>query len=266
MEKQALMRREFEIDKEISRLEKSLKKMPTGKLYTSFNGGYFKWYNKTKNGRKYIPKSNRQLAQRLAEKRILNAQIEDLTKEKKAIRAYLKQYDSENLKVEEELKLPAIINLLAKDPAEISMSEKAKKWMNEAYKKKEDYPENLTHQGASGAYYRSKAEADIETVLLRAGLPFRYECELEIGGITYHPDFTIMNPVSGELVYWEHNGMMSDRMYRISFINRLKNMMDYGLLPENNLILTYETLDHPLGIKEIEYQVNKYFPGFLDKL
>ena len=35
-------------------------------------------------------------------------------------------------------------------------------------------------------------------------IPFRYECALTLGNTTVYPDFTIMHPNTGELIYREH--------------------------------------------------------------
>ena len=64
-----LREREF-LEKEISSVEKKLDSLPPGNLLFSHNGNYLKWYQSDGHQQTYIPKKNRKLAEKLAEKKI----------------------------------------------------------------------------------------------------------------------------------------------------------------------------------------------------
>lgn len=82
-------------------------------------------------------------------------------------------------------------------------------------------------------------------------IPFRYESQLVLGGQEYYPDFTILNPRNNKIMYWEHFGMMNKEAYKQKTRDKLQTYEDYGILPWNNLILTYETKSSPLDVEKI---------------
>ncbi len=71
---------------------------------------------------------------------------------------------------------------------------------------------------------------------------------LDVGGHAYYPDFTIRHPVTGEYFYWEHCGKMGDFKYIIKFLNKFRIYILNGYLPDHNLILTFESENHPFDI------------------
>ena len=73
--------------------------------------------------------------------------------------------------------------------------------------------------------------------------------------LTFYPDFTIMHPKTGKLLYWEHFGLMDAPEYRDKAFRKLRIYADHGILPGINLITTYETRSHPLTYAEIDHQI-----------
>ena len=106
---------------------------------------------------------------------------------------------------------------------------------------------------------RSKAESEIDSELFEKHIPFRYEAPLIIGNKTFYPDFTIRHPITGEIYYWEHFGMMDNPEYAKSAYRKLELYYQVGLIPNINLITTYETKDKPLCIDTIKKIVYEYF-------
>ena len=92
-------------------------------------------------------------------------------------------------------------------------------------------------------------------------IPFRYECELILGGAVFHPDFTIRHPRTGEIYYWEHLGGMDKTKYIHNSFARLETYAYHGIVPSINLITTYETKDHPLSMKNIKDRRGIFFIG-----
>ena len=136
------------------------------------------------------------------------------------------------------------------------MLQKAWQWASTA--KPSDYrEEEKIHSSKNGLKVRSKAEAMIASALEEQCVPFRYEEPLRIGTRRVVPDFTIMSPVTGELYYWEHFGMMDNEDYCSDAVDKLMLYQRQGILLGQQLMITLETSYQPLGYREIQKVVDK---------
>lgn len=104
---------------------------------------------------------------------------------------------------------------------------------------KEDRYENLKYLTNRGEKVRSKSERFIADALFEFNLDYRYEQKLVLNEYTFHPDFTIINPLNGSLYYWEHLGM-NDPEYTVDWLNRKEVYVNNGIIPGKNLIVTTE--------------------------
>ena len=77
-----------DLTQKISDIQQQLKQLPHGKLIISHNGENIKWYSSDGHSKKYIPKSDRALAEQLALRKYLTSLLEELLQEKKAINFY----------------------------------------------------------------------------------------------------------------------------------------------------------------------------------
>jgi hypothetical protein len=77
------------------------------------------------------------------------------------------------------------------------------------------YSEHLIHKTLKGHMVRSKSELVIANILYEMEIEYEYERPFkgEIDGRTLWPDFTFVDP-AGELILWEHLGMLSRPDYR----------------------------------------------------
>ncbi len=91
--------------------------------------------------------------------------------------------------------------------------------------------EGLIHRTSKGLAVRSKSELLIAEALESAGVYFRYEKPLTLGGQTRYPDFTIEDDISGRTVYWEHLGMLDRADYRHAWERKLAWYRANGVLP-----------------------------------
>ncbi len=132
-------------------------------------------------------------------------------------------------------------------------------WMNEPYATNRNHLDQLIHKTVSGGYVRSKSEALISMFLSMNQIPFRYECELQLGGTIIHPDFTIRHPRTGEIYYWEHFGMMDENYYASNAYARIQLYISHGIIPGVNLITTYETKSCPLDSEMLVRIIEVYF-------
>ena len=232
--------------------------MPEGKLLCAKNGKRYKWYLSNGSDPIYLKKTENHLAKKLAEKKYLQLKKEDLLLELKAINSYLGIISKKNNMADRLLTEPNGYCDLLKEKFKVE-SEELLRWQSEEYIKNENFIENLKHRTSSGGMVRSKSEVLIDTVLYKNKIPYRYECALKLGGRIIYPDFTIRHPKTGETFYWEHFGAMDDPGYYKNVFLKLEEYTTHGIVPNINLITTYETSEHPLGIYEVENMVERYF-------
>lgn len=152
-------------------------------------------------------------------------------------------------------------------------------WKNAPFNANPNFHEELTHKTLLGYNVRSKSEEHIANELFLSGIPLRYEAELTLTissqessdylyhspsnpnkyAKTYYPDFTILNPKTGQVFYWEHFGMMDNQKYREKTIQKLQVYFNNNILPGINLITTYETKENPLTLAKVKQVINDYF-------
>lgn len=246
------------LEKEIHSLEQQIIALPPGNLFFSHNGKYLKWYQSNGHNPLYIPKNNRQLAEQLAKKKYLSMKQNELIQERDAINLYLKHHNSNNVPADQ---------LLSKDSDYheflqsyyTPLSEELINWMNSPYEHNKMYPEQLNQPTISGHLVRSKSEALIDTILYKNKIPFRYEAGLSLGDTTFYPDFTIRHPLTGEIYYWEHFGMMDNPDYAKKAYSKLQRYSSYGITQDINLITTFETKEAPLNPEWVENLVKYHF-------
>ncbi len=131
--------------------------------------------------------------------------------------------------------------------------------MRAPYDKNKLHPEQLIHKTPLGECVRSKSEAFILMCLQQNKIPYRYECVLHLDSMTFYPDFTIRHPRTGKVYYWEHFGMMDYRDYAKKAYAKLDIYQMHGIIPSINLIVTFETKEHPLDLEMVEKLIEHYF-------
>lgn len=237
-------------------IQKQLKSMPKGEIQCVQDGEFQRWYLKESGKRTYISKKKRELAEKLAVKKYLSTLLKSLEQEKTAIEFYLRHHKSN--RTEQFLKPTSPYYKLLL-PFFNLPNENNQMWMMEKYEKNMKYPEQLIYKASSGNYVRSKSEMMIDMFLHINKIPFRYECALQLGEVTIYPDFTVRHPVTGEIYYWEHFGMMDDPNYCKNVCLKLQTYTSNGIIPSVHLIMTFETKEHPLSSDMIESIVEYYF-------
>ena len=120
------------------------------------------------------------------------------------------------------------------------------------------FPESLRYETKDGRY-RSKSEMIIAMQLARFEIPFKYEPVIELGSFHFYPDFVVLNPLDGELVYWEHLGLLVKEDYRHSTERKLEMYHTAGIRPGDNLILTCDGEGIPLSALRIERVIRANF-------
>lgn len=217
------------------------------------NNDSYRWYLVDGEARQYLPRKENKIAEDLAIKKYYQLKKNALLEKRENImKRQCESYD-DNEKLHKFLNNEGYIQLIGHLLSGDSFAEKSKSvWANEEYRNNPKYPEQLTNLGSSGNYLRSKSEVFIDMALTQHGVPFRYECELVIDNHIFYPDFTIFNPANGEIIYWEHFGMMDDEDYARNTFSKLKLFYNHGLIPGENLIMTFETKSKPFTYFDAE--------------
>ena len=68
-----------------------------------------------------------------------------------------------------------------------------------------------------------------------------------------------MSPIDCKIWYWEHLGMMDNPQYVSGFTEKLQTFCNNGIIPDYNLILTYETAYMPLDINALDTKLSYLF-------
>lgn len=112
-------------------------------------------------------------------------------------------------------------------------------WLTEPYQRNPYHPEHLRYASNNGVKVRSKSEQAIANRLEARGIAYRAEPAIQLGSKTIYPDFVILNS-GGEVVIWEHFGLMNDSEYRQNAQAKLDLYRSHGFVQHKNLICTYE--------------------------
>lgn len=239
-----------EINKKISSINDQLLHLPEGNLQCERNGKYAKYYHLHNGKRQIIPAKKLSYAKNLALKQYLSYQLEDL----EFIRSHMSKYETScsrhKFKADSFLQKPHISELILSSI--YSNGSSSTHFSSPISSYTSSHQENLKFRSISGNLLRSKSEMLIDQALFQNNLLYRYEYPLELNGIIYHPDFSIIRNSTNEMVIWEHFGMIDNSTYANNALNKLSNYISNGFIPNINLITTYETLEHPLDNRQID--------------
>ncbi len=245
------------LEQEIKSIRRQISYLPDGNLYFVHDKQRIKWFYY--DGQEhYIPKKDRTFAEQLALKKFLSHQLQNYLHEKSAIEFYLRHHD---FHAEDSLQnlitTPEMQELLS-----ISykpLSQELVQWQNVPYHKNPNHPEQLIHQTLSGNLVRSKSEVLIDTHLFLNKIPFHYEETLVLGDITLYPDFKTRHPITGNVIFWEHFGLMDNPTYSKNAFHKLQIYISHKIIPGVQLITTYETREQPLTIGTVKNIINQYY-------
>lgn len=240
------------------RLENELPDLPEGELHVSTVNGnsfYYQYVSKSGNMKKASKQGisrDRDLIMNLVRKKYVEKALKNLDSDIDAADAFLKHYKEfdEN---------SVMSDYIEKNPqlAEgIYYGKLTDAEWAENYARSETYKENLKNVSAQGEDMRSMGEIFIASRLEFYNIPFRYEQPLTIPDISnYVPDFTIRRPHDKKIIYWEHLGMVNDREYLDHNSQKLRRYGEYGIVPWDNLIITYNNKDGSINGKLIDAMI-----------
>ena len=248
-----------QLNRRIEELKRSVSSYPEGNLWITQRGKYFSCEFKPENGpARYLSKKDQAFARDLAYKKYLEYLIEDLEASREAILNYQTMFPGGAGKASEYLLENKGVWKLLKDCFPIENAPLAA-WANRPPATSAPYQEKRIIECLSGHVVRSKSEALIDTTLFTEQTAFRYEDPLTLGNETIHPDFTIRHPQTGDVIYWDHFGMMDDPKYIRRAGHTLELYALNGYVPFQNLIVTFETDDKPLDAAQINMIMDYFF-------
>lgn len=134
----------------------------------------------------------------------------------------------------------------------------SKEWLKIEYDGNPTPKNNKFLKTERGEIVRSKSELIIANSLYRHEIPYKYEYPFRVNKYkAFYPDFTILCKNSRKQIYWEHCGLISNSEYREHFLNKLKTYSECGITTVDNLILTFEDDNMPLGTEEVSVIIKK---------
>ena len=136
----------------------------------------------------------------------------------------------------------------------------AQEWMNEPHVNSKYREDELTYKIAGNERVRSKSEIIIASILDKYNIPYKYEMPIfdNKGRILARPDFTVLNVRKRKVFYWEHFGMMDDNEYVNKTIIKHRMYTENGIYLGQSLICTYESLENPIDVEDVERIVKAY--------
>ena len=238
--------------------DKALRNYPDGRIKIERRGTHVYYYLSQKgNEVRLIKKSETELLSKLLQKCYLEKIADASKNEMDSLEKMLKHYPKvvvedvyEQLPDERKTHVKPII------PTDEQL---VSRWLAEPYKKKpisEDVPIFETKRGER---VRSKSEMIIANMLYDYGIPYKYECPINVGGEIIHPDFTILRLSDRKIIYYEHCGRMGDPGYVEDMIDRSRKYTFAGIYQGDKLFYTFESAKQPLDVRVVSEMIEKNF-------
>ena len=241
--------------------ESSLKNCSEGHLRISLNGKnprYYQSFREEGKCDKYLSLKEMNLIRELAQKSYDIKICKSVTRELNSIERYLNSCPK--VVAEQICEMMHLERQQLIVPIAPSREQIRNEWLAVEYEGKgfdERVPEIYTDKGER---VRSKSELLIANELFRADIPYRYEYPVYIKRWgTIYPDFMVLALAKKKEVYWEHFGRMDEDDYKQDAIIKINNYLANGIVPNINLITTFETKTSPLCEDLVETLVRYYF-------
>lgn len=222
---------------EIGMLTEELLEIGEGSLNLNHRAGKH-YYIENNNGRQKGISRNIERVYQLARKEYLKKHLAVLEKELKMLKM-----DESRTALCETKKLDIDEKIIKKynrlDYARIIYSEKEYEWYQNRQSQNPYMREHLIYSTENGTFMRSKSERFIGDFLERKGRLYRYEPLIHIEDRAIYPDFMVRRS-NGEIVIWEHLGLMNNAEYADRAMRRLQDYRRIGYVQHRNLICTYE--------------------------
>lgn len=266
-------------DSEFKRLQSSLeyqkrelinelKELPEGVFYSYESKGYLNYSerlpkggNRKKEHRTGVTRNPARLFS-LVRKEYVTEALEIIDRDLKLIREMAERFEpiDENSVMEDFVKEhPNLTEGIYRDTWK-TLAEKSGEEARRSVKAKPEegqslfYEDGLKSTAADGTKRRSLGEVVIGSRLNYYEIPYEFEkpfAHPDLRG-RFSPDFTIVRPRDGKVIYWEHIGKVNDEAYLAYNKYKLNEYEKYGIVPWNNLIVSYGQSDYGINEKLID--------------
>lgn len=116
------------------------------------------------------------------------------------------------------------------------------RWMKQSYSPNPMPKASIEMKTKRGEVVRSKTEKILADMFYDAGIPYKYECPLFIQkDRPIYPDFTFLDPMTMEEIYWEHFGRMDDPDYANRTLEKIKQYETNGIHLGDRLLASFES-------------------------
>ena len=258
--KNELTRINHQIRERIDDLKEELKALPEGELYVYTRDSVRHYYkrlpkvgNRKKERRIGIKKDPYTLTALTRKKYVLTS-LEVLEKNVELIAGLISQYlpaDENSVMGEFLEKYPELADGVYHGRKEIE------DWGEWQPKAEIYHPENLKSTASDGSGRRSLGELLIGAKLDHNKISYRYEMPAH-PDLPYIPDFTVMRPRDRKLIYWEHFGLINDKDYMERNRKKLLDYESVGIVPWENLIITYNQSDGGINERLIDAMIEAW--------
>ena len=206
----------------------------------------------------YIPRKDHDIAAALAQKDYDTKLLAKLIKQQQALERFLKDYDPDTAQKTYEKLSETRKGLVSKHF--LTDEEYVEQWLSVPYEHMGFDENDAEFYTSKGERVRSKSEILIAEALIRNNIPYRYEYPVynEVGKPIGVPDFNCLNVRLRKDYYWEHLGKLGDMKYANRNVSKLERYTLEGAIDDSQLILTFETNEHPLNTRVIEEKIRRF--------
>ncbi len=241
--------------------KKALQGSPEGRLRLNVKQGWTDYYHICDVERKggiYIPKKKISLAKSLAQKNYLERLIRSAEEELSVLDRFLKSYGDYRPEDVYTKLSPARKKLVV--PYLLDDEEYVRRWKEIKYEPNPFRREECIYETKQGDMVRSKSEAIIADIYYDLDIPYKYEFPVKLhDGTTKYVDFMALHVRKRERYYHEHLGLLDDPFYRKINMKKLDEYKRSGIFVGKNLILSHETEESPLDIRQMRKVLKEIF-------
>lgn len=244
--KRELLARRQQLVRAIEKAEQAIAAAPDGTLRIDASKDKVRYFHVTGPSSRgvYIPEKDRAIAELLANKEYAQRVLPKAISEIHRIDLFLKKLETDSADLEfkklVQPRKPIVSPFLLDDETYKKM------WSAQSYERSASHPENLRFKTRRGEMVRSKSEVFIANTYFELGIPYRYDCPLELNNhVILHPDFTLLDTWHSQITYHEHLGLLGKADYWADTQWKLNEYRKNGIYVGKNLILTSETDEYP---------------------
>ena len=242
-------------------LKDELRKLPEGKLFVKTVGNKFFYYQRFPKGgnrkkeRRYGITGQSELILALTRKNYVEKALKIIDKDISLLKAAIMRYKP----CDEASVMRAFLERYPQLSDGVFVHNKEMEEWAKRHKPDESFFESdLRSVSLSGVKMRSAGEIYITSRLEHFDIPHRYEAQTGIPDLGYWPDFTILRPRDGKIIYWEHFGKVNDMGYVMGNIEKVTKYIEYGIVPWDNLIMTYNNKEGGFNAKIIDAMIESW--------